>query len=141
MLEPLAKAIRQIPGGKTNNRPIGLRIDSGSFGVIAREGDEANYEELRIPMAEIKGKPITVFLNRDYLVKALSFGMNRIELIDGMSPVRCASKTEFMIIMPVRQTGEVRVGHSSALTSAPMKDKAVCRQEKVPATKPVSPAV
>ena len=58
------------------------------------------YEELLVPLADKKGPDVTLFLNRDYLVKALSFDMTRIDIIDETSPVRCAGKTEFMIIMP-----------------------------------------
>jgi len=135
-LEPLVKAIRQMPGRKAANRPVGLRIDADSIGIVAREEDALTYEEIRVPLAGMKGEKTTVFLNRDYLVKALSFGLNRIEIIDEKSPVRCAGETEFMIIMPVRQPGEIRVEHSSDLSVAPAKAGRSSPPRKKPTPKP-----
>ena len=56
-----------MPGGKSDNRPVGLRIRSKSIGVLAREDDEMTCEELEVPVVSKVGPPVTVFVNRDYL--------------------------------------------------------------------------
>lgn len=112
VLKPLAKAIRQLPGNRIHNRPVGVRIGKGSLALLAREEENSGYEELVVPLADQAGGEVTVFLNRDYLVKALSFGMNQIEIIDDSSPVRCRGESEFLIIMPIRQVGDLKVEHS-----------------------------
>lgn len=112
LLEPLAKAIRQLPGHRIHNRPLGVRIGNGSLGLLARGEESAGYEELVVPLVDQLGGDVTVFLNRDYLVKALSFGMNRIEIIDETSPVCCRGNSDSLIIMPIRQAGDLTVEHS-----------------------------
>ena len=119
VLDPLAKAIRRMPGGKSDNRPVGLRIRSKSIGVLAREDDEMTCEELEVPVESKTGPPVTVFVNRGYLLKALAFGMNRIAIIDGVSPVRCVGDGDFLIVMPLRITGAIKVGHRRTLEAEP----------------------
>jgi hypothetical protein len=43
-----------------------------------------------------------VFLDRDYLIKGLSYGLNTLSLISAMTPIRLHNGGKQLIIMPVR---------------------------------------
>jgi hypothetical protein len=43
-----------------------------------------------------------VFLDRDYLIKGMSYGLNTLSLINGMTPIRLHNGGKQLIIMPVR---------------------------------------
>ena len=55
-------------------------------------------------LAEIKitGPEVTIHLNRQFLAKALRFGLTRIEIIDALTPLRFSNGGRQMIVMPVR---------------------------------------
>jgi hypothetical protein len=57
-----------------------------------------------VPLPDIQGSgpDITVFLDRDYLIKGLSYGLNTLSLISAMTPIRLHNGGKQLIIMPVR---------------------------------------
>ena len=57
----------------------------------------------------MKGSDVTVYLDRDYLAKASAFGLSRVSLIDGMSPVQFSRGGDLMIVMPVRASAPERI--------------------------------
>jgi hypothetical protein len=56
----------------------------------------------------VKGKPVTVALNRRYLLNALRFGLNQFEVEDPLSPVVFSKGGKKMVIMPVNLDGPVQ---------------------------------
>ena len=67
------------------------------------EGQNKDQEDwTSIPVdAEVKGKPVTVALNRRFLLNALRFGLNEFEVEDPLSPVVFSKGGKKMVIMPV----------------------------------------
>jgi hypothetical protein len=59
---------------------------------------------LRVPLPDIQGSgpDVMVFLDRDYLIKGLSYGLNTLSLISAMTPIRLHNGGKQLIIMPVR---------------------------------------
>jgi DNA polymerase III sliding clamp (beta) subunit (PCNA family) len=103
-LEHLASVLKTLPGEKTQNKPVGLHCTSKGFELLARGRHEDPYTVVPI-QGTFTGEPVTVFVNRDYLGKALGFGLNRIEFGDPTSPVRLredGSTRRDLIVMPVR---------------------------------------
>jgi DNA polymerase III sliding clamp (beta) subunit (PCNA family) len=102
--EHLIGVLKTLPGDKTPNKPVGLRCTREGIELLARGRHEDPFTIVPVQGSYI-GEPVTVFVNRDYLGKALSFGLDRIEFGDAMSPVRVreegSSRREF-IVMPVR---------------------------------------
>jgi len=103
-LKHAVSVLKTLPGDKAHNKPVGLHCTRTGFELLARGRHEDPYT--RVPVqAEFTGEPLTVFVNRDYLGKALSFGLNRMEFADAMSPVRLredGSPRRDFIVMPVR---------------------------------------
>jgi len=101
-LGAITNALVQVPGKKLPNRPIGLRIGEKTLGVLFRETKKDPHMEIGIPFTRKTGPDITVFLNRDFLVKALRFGFSRLEVINSLTPMKFSGGRGMMIVMPVR---------------------------------------
>ncbi len=103
-LEHMIAVLKTLPGDKTQDKPVGLHCTGTGFELLARGRHEDPFTRVPVP-AEFTGQPLTVFVNRDYLGKALSFGLNRMEFSDAMSPVRLleeGSPRRDFVVMPVR---------------------------------------
>ena len=106
-LEQLVSTIRSLPGEKIENKPVGLRLSHRGLVLLVRADEGAPHTEIPVEGAKTVGPAATVFVNRDYLTKALTFGLNRVDVIDESSPVRLrqgASTERDMIVMPIRIT-------------------------------------
>lgn len=103
-LPRIVEMLRTLPGEKSPNKPVGLSCSANAIELIARNRYEDPYTVVPI-QGTYTGARITTFVNRDYLARALSFGLNRIDFADATSPVRLreddASRRD-VIIMPVR---------------------------------------
>ena len=64
-------------------------------------------QSLAVPIieAQVKGRTNFVSLNRDYMIRALQFGLSEINLVDELSPVVFKCKGRKMIVMPLNPNG------------------------------------
>ncbi|NBR88037.1 MAG: hypothetical protein EBT61_21520, partial [Verrucomicrobia bacterium] len=122
----LLAGIPKLPGGDEFNRPVQLEIKDSRLTVQARSKEATEWTRLVIESATITGKPISIGLNRDYLLKALRFGLCTAEFIDDLSPVVFSEGGRRMVVMPLRP---------DSATSAPPAPSA---QPASSATSPVS---
>ena len=106
MLDPqklasLINTIERMPCHDAVNLTIGLEWKNGTLNLLGKAPNATGW--MRVPV-EVKGvgKDITSFLNRQCLIKAFSFGLNTVELIDPRSPVRLQQEGRQMIISPLR---------------------------------------
>lgn len=103
-LPRIVEMLKTLPGDKSPNKPVGLSCSANAIELIARNRYEDPYTVVPIDGA-YTGEKITTFVNRDYLARALSFGLNRIDFADATSPLRLreddASRRD-VVIMPVR---------------------------------------
>jgi hypothetical protein len=93
-----------LPGDDGLNHPVRLRITAQYLNMEGRNRDDEDWTSIPID-AVVKGKPVTVALNRHYLLHALRFGLNEIEVEDPLSPVVFSKGGKKMIIMPVNLEG------------------------------------
>jgi type IV secretory pathway VirB10-like protein len=90
--------------------------------------------------AVITGKPVTIGLNREYLMTAIKFNLNEIQIEDALSPLVCINAGKRMVIMPVKleETPAAQpkpVTQTSPTTTTPPESKpAVERKTTMPAT-------
>ena len=94
--------IPRLPCHDQINHTIGLRIEGRKLCIRGRDKDDNKWTDLEIDGAEIKGSPVSIYLNREFLSKALRFGLNQIEVVDPLTPLRFSSGGRQMIIMPIR---------------------------------------
>ncbi len=93
-----AAIVNSLPGGDLKDSPVDLVIEGGTVAVRPPGGGSA----IRLEGAAAKGPDITTRLNRDYLVKALDYGLTNIGLIDGLSPLHFTREGRQMVVMPLR---------------------------------------
>ncbi len=116
VLEVLAR----LPGAEDFHKAVKLSVTGDSLVLQGRNKDQSHAVAVPIVEAQVSGKACVVSVNRDYMIRALQFGLNEINIVDDLSPVVFKSKGRKMIVMPLRPDGP-----------APAK---------VPATPPVTPA-
>lgn len=102
-LETLIKLIQRIPCHDPDRfQTIGLEWRNNQLLLLGK--DTGNEPWTRVPVSEVQGKgeEVTIFLSRRFLIKALSYGLNSIGLINEMSPLRFYTQGKQMIVMPLR---------------------------------------
>ena len=98
----LLAGVQRLPGGDELNRPVTLEITGSTLVVKAKTKDAPDRTCLTVAGASITGKPVSISLNRDYLLKALRFGLTTVEIEDDLSPLDFYEGGRRMIVMPVR---------------------------------------
>jgi DNA polymerase III sliding clamp (beta) subunit (PCNA family) len=93
-----AKLVAGLPGADANNSPVDLVIENGAVAVK----DTTGTSSIVLEGGKAKGPDIKIRLNRDYLVKALDYGLTNIGLIDEMSALQFTREGRQMVVMPVR---------------------------------------
>ena len=137
----LLLVIPNLPGGTMVNRPVRLRVDGGLF-AEGRAGMEEPWVGVPVDGAGITGLPVSICLNRDYLLKGLQFGLNRIEIQDPLTPLVMSKGGRKLVIMPVRGGEDVEPAREPAQEPAeePISQKPAVEQSPV-AEVPVEPPV
>jgi len=108
-LEAITRLIPRLPGKQLANRPVGLHCEKGRIGLLARGENDEPWILHPIDRCEMKGPDTAVFLNRDYLEKAATFGLHRISMSDEMSAVQFSRGGDLMVVMPVRAIDPSRI--------------------------------
>jgi hypothetical protein len=101
--EAIRRIVRRLPGDDTPNHTVGLYCVSGRLYLRGSNKDQASATEVEVPGATISGDPATVYLNRQYLLKAVGFGLRQIGVQEPLRPLRFSDGgSRQMIVMPVR---------------------------------------
>lgn len=116
-LDAVTRLLPRLPGKQLANRPIGLHCEKGRFGLLARAENDEPWILHPVDRCEMKGPDVTVYLDRDYFVKAADFGLHQISMSDAMSPIQFSRGGDLMIVMPVRAIDPNRI-ERPALVSA-----------------------
>jgi DNA polymerase III sliding clamp (beta) subunit (PCNA family) len=94
------RIVRGLPGADDPNKPVLLAVGNGTLSV----GTTSGKGLVPLPGATVQGPDLRISLNRDYLVKAFDYGLNRIALIDPRSPLHFTCEGRQMVVMPLRLT-------------------------------------
>lgn len=103
-IKQLVLVTPNLPGGGGLNQPVRLRITAQYLNVEGRNKEDEDWTSIPVEAA-IKGKPVTIALNRRYLLNALRFGLNEVHIEDPLSPVVFSKGGKKMVIMPVNLEG------------------------------------
>jgi hypothetical protein len=101
-VDTLLTALPRLPGQDAPNRAVQLVVTGSGLQVRAREKDAKDWTTLAVDGVRITGKPGRITLNRDYLMKALRFGLTTVGISDELSPLDFSNANRRMIVMPVR---------------------------------------
>lgn len=125
-VEQTIRAVQQLPTTDDMHRLIGIRAVDQQLWFLGRSRSDSVWTKIRIHEAGIAGPGVTVFLNRNMLVKALRFGLSNIDIIDAISPLRLSLGGRQMIVMPLRPQEE------PAAVSSPPPSAPVVEQTQTP---------
>ena len=101
-MDSILALIPKIPCHDAINQTVGLRIEGRKLCLRGRCAQDNKWTDLEIEGAEVKGSPVAIYLNRHFLTKALKFGLNEIQIIDPLTPLRFTNGGRQMIVMPIR---------------------------------------
>lgn len=104
-IERIVNTITRMPCHDRINSAIGLEVTGNNVQLLGKSQTAEHWTRVDVPTVKITGKPLLIFLNRNFLTKALRFGLIRIELIDPMSPLRFSNGGRQMVVMPTRAEG------------------------------------
>src|ERR1019366_1562675 len=104
VIKQLVLVTPNLPGDDGLNQPVRLRMTTDHLNVEGRNKDDEDWTSIPVD-AEVKGRPVSVALNRRYLLNALRFGLNQVEIEDPLSPVVFSKGGKKMVIMPVNLEG------------------------------------
>src|SRR4029077_18442407 len=75
------------------NHPVGLKLGpEGKLSLFGRAAGTDKFTEAAFTAAEAKGDPVTICLNRNYLIIAFRFGLTEVQIADSLSPIRCSNQ-------------------------------------------------
>jgi DNA polymerase III sliding clamp (beta) subunit (PCNA family) len=101
-MDKLIKMISRLPDQDPLHHAIGLEVHGDRVQFLAKAGKADGWTPFDVRGAKATGLELAIFFNRVHLLKALRFGLSRIDLIDARSPLRFSDGGRQMIVMPVR---------------------------------------
>jgi hypothetical protein len=136
-LETLIKLIQRMPCHDARHHTIGMVWKAGQFMLLGKEQSQDTW--LRVPFGDTSGQgpDITVFLDRDYWVKGLSFGLNTLSLSSPVSPIRLHNEGKQLIIMPLR--AEDSAPSTSGAHPPPSQVVTACPPQPPPSAEQTTP--
>ena len=98
----ITQTIQRMPDHDAINHALGIEVKGNSVKLLCKTSDDQPWTRVEILLTLIKGPDVTVHLNRHLLLKALEFGLVRLDLIDPLSPLKFSDGGRQMIVMPTR---------------------------------------
>jgi hypothetical protein len=93
--------IPNLPGADSFNSTIRLRVDS-YLTVEGQNKDDQQWTSIPVQAVNVTGNPVSIAINRQYLLTALRFGLNKLEIEDSVTAMVLSNGGKKMVIMPVR---------------------------------------
>lgn len=98
----LLEVLARLPGADDFNKGVTLNVAKDALVLSGRSKDQSQPVSVPILDAQVKGAASKVTLNREYLARALKFGLLEINIVDELSPIVFQAKGRKMIVMPLR---------------------------------------
>jgi len=118
----LADTIKRLPDHDEKDHTIGIERVGNTVHLLWKPERTQPWNQLEVDHDRLKGAETRTFLNRNYLVKALRFGLRRLQLADPLSPMRFSEEGRQMIIMPVRAEAPSDPAADHEAPAAPAND-------------------
>jgi DNA polymerase III sliding clamp (beta) subunit (PCNA family) len=105
-LETLIRLLQRMPCHDEKHGTIGVEVREGQLFLLGKAAHAEPWLRVPVPDSKAQGPQVTTFLDRQYLTKALQFGLNSIDLNDELSPLRFHCQGKQLIVMPLRERAE-----------------------------------
>jgi len=129
-----SKIVNDLPGGDLKDSPVDLVIEDGIVAVKDTKGGS----RIVLAGATAKGPDLTIRLNRDYLIKALDYGLTNIGIIDPLSVLQFTREGRQIVVVPLRVADAPAAKPTNQ--PAPKEPKTTAPSEPQPERKPM-PAI
>lgn len=129
----------RLPVRDEINQAVGLEVRQGKLWLKSRADDKAAWTEIEIPAATLHGRPRLVRFNRTFLVKALRWGLNEIELRDPNTPLVFRNGGRKLVVAVIGDAAQPQAASSAASppkTPAAATPEPTSRQETTAAPSP-----
>jgi hypothetical protein len=100
--EEIVKTISRLPNHDEVNHTLGLEIANNALTFLCRASRTDSWTRVSATGIQPSGADVRIFLNRHLFIKALRFGLGRVEIIDALSPMKLSREGRQMVIQPVR---------------------------------------
>lgn len=104
MKKQLIQVIPNLPGATVPNYPVRLRIDR-YLSVEGQGKDDEEWTSIPVQSVNVNGNPVSIALNREYLLKALRFGLNKLEIEGPLTPMLLSNGGKQIVISPLNLDG------------------------------------
>ena len=119
--EAIGRIVPRLPGDDTPNHTVGLYTVAGRLYLRGANKDQERATEVEVPGVTVSGDPATVYINRQYLLKAIGFGLRTIGVQEPLKPLRFSDGgSRQMIVMPVRVDANIPAPKASTPAPAPV---------------------
>jgi hypothetical protein len=98
----LLDIVPRLPGKDTTSRPVLLDVNPSGLVVSGSDKDDTTPTAIPIIDVTIEGPPVRVTLNREFLLKALKWGLTTLHIIDSLAPVVFTAPGRKLVAMPLR---------------------------------------
>ncbi len=101
----LLAGLPKLPYQDEFHRGVTVEVAGSTVCFKAKAKDAKDWTQLTLHSARITGKPVSIALNREFVLKALRFGFTTLEITDDLSPVQFLEGGRRMVVMPLRPDG------------------------------------
>ena len=92
----------RMPGFDCVDEPIVLSVKDDCLSLKAKKDAKDDWTVVPVPQVKITGEPVTIRVNRTFLLKAMEFGLTELGIEDSLSAMRFRNQGRQMIVMPLR---------------------------------------
>jgi len=126
--EDVIRTIARMPDHDAQHHAIGLEIGSRRLSLLSKSPGSEQWTRVELSAIKAVGPDVTIHLNRQFLTKALRFGLTHIEITDPLTPLLFSNGGRQMIVMPVRpapasstQTPRAQSAPGASTTTPPLQ--------------------
>jgi DNA polymerase III sliding clamp (beta) subunit (PCNA family) len=101
-LDSTLRALERLPCHDERFHTLGLEWKAQGLSLLGKPRPEDPWTRVPVKTTHAAGPDLTIFVDREYVLKALSFGLTTLECADALSPLRFSHGGRQMIIMPLR---------------------------------------
>jgi DNA polymerase III sliding clamp (beta) subunit (PCNA family) len=97
----LQEVVPRLPGAENGDAPITLTVEEEHLAVGGRNRQSDELITIPISTASVRGEPVAVRLNRQFLLQALRFGFAELDVISDTTPMLCRAERKELVIAPL----------------------------------------
>jgi DNA polymerase III sliding clamp (beta) subunit (PCNA family) len=101
-LQSVTQALERLPCHDERFHTLGLEWKQGVLSLLGKRRPTDPWTHVPVKTSKSEGRDLTVFVDREFVLKALTFGLTTLELVDELTPLRFSRGGRQMIVMPLR---------------------------------------